>query len=148
MTAKRLNALSNALSKIGKTNGTACPETISNVGPAVYELAICQQLKKMIEARTDAAIKVLIDMRVMFDHKLFPVEPKYNATLFTSDVASLFLTTRTPSTRFDNALFVAKVRLLLPASKHDALTALVSECTKVNAVPHVFTASIVTGEQE
>jgi len=145
---KRMSAISAAFSKIGNHNGTICPPSKSNVALIAYEFVVAQFLRKQADARFEQATREAVKAGVIFDHKKEPLAGGVTQVLHNSDVAVITVVTKAPATRFDKDLFIAKAKLLVPASKHEAFEQLVYDCTKLNAVPHTFTSAFVDGTTE
>jgi len=142
--AKLTATINKAFDNIGKVNGSAMPQSNSNRDAVAYEFYIAQVLKRLSDARLDAAKEQSIAAGVIFDPKVAPLLESVTQSVFVGDVVSVGVSTKRASQSFDKVKALQGLLAALPAHK-ETINTIFNKCVKDNAVPHTFTASLNIG---
>ena len=141
--AKLMNAISVAFDKVGAVNGTAMPKSGNNLDPIAYELYVAQTLKRLCDARLESAKDRSIAAGVMFDTNVTRLPAGTVRTVYAGDIVQVGVTTKKPSTTFDRKRAETILCALFPKNA-DKVKEVFEECSKETAVPHTFSASLIT----
>lgn len=140
------NAINNAVTRIGISNGTKRPASAAgdNRASIAYELAVAQRVDKRASVRYKEAIKRAIEAGVMFDHKKAPLPADTVKELYTDDVVSVTVRTTNGHSRLNSS----KLRdaLVKTGFTFDAVDLLFKDATDKTAAPHEFVADIITSD--